>query len=79
MEKIKTFLESKTFRVIEFMLNIGFFIWVGFRFYEKPEEIFVNLGFLLIGIIAFIINVKKKKIQNWLENKIKVAIINKKI
>lgn len=79
MKKIKDFLESKKFRVFEYILNFSFLIWIGFRFIEKPEDVWVNFGFLLIGLFSLIINIKKKKIQSWLENKIKVAIINKRI
>lgn len=79
MNKIKKIIESKTFRIFEHILSLIFLGWVIKNFIQSPENIWVNIGYLLIAVLAIIININKKKIQNWLEKKIQIMLINKNI
>lgn len=79
MKKIKSIIESKTLRIIEHIISLSFLMWVIYNFIEKPEQLWLNILYLFASIIAIIINLNKNKIQNWLEKKIKIILINKNI
>jgi hypothetical protein len=79
MKNLKKILESKTFKIIEYLISLSFVLYSAYNFIEYPESLIKNIIFLVSSLLALLITFKKKIIKQWIETKIQILIINKNI
>jgi hypothetical protein len=79
MKNLKKILESKTFKIIEYLISLSFVLYSVYNFIEYPESLIKNIIFLVSSLLALLITFKKKIIKQWIETKIQILIINKNI